>query len=392
MKRLTLQYIVWINIALIAVVLATTFYHVPDALKKIYHINDITHEDVLRSLSECHNNEKRNTCFKQIADDFVERNALSAVFMVLEENQQTPKVFESCHVLLHFMGQSAFKKFQNVRETFRNGSHACFAGFYHGVLEGYFMQANLLLPADGNFDALKKAIPKICTDTDRSGIKKDYYECLHGVGHALMFVTDGELPQALKLCDALPASETDWCYSGTFMENSTSTTNPDHPSKYLKKDDPLYPCDILDEKYLGTCYILQSMYFAQLTNGNWQKNIDLCMRVPVDHRGACMNGFGQNIVGYSTDPEIVKENCLLVPTPYQHSCIEGAVGAIGEKYKNPFPFISRLCTVFEGGNRETCYGTTFDAMINWTADKKELENFCTSIDETKLKNTCISRL
>ncbi len=232
---------------------------------------DAARAKVLASLYDCYDSEKRNMCLKEIAAGFVAHNETDAVFQVMEENQRAARVFESCHVFLHFMGQAAYEKYGSVSEAFRHGSHTCFAGFYHGVLEGYFMQNNLLTSNTGSFDAIAKKMPSICTEPQSAGAKRDYNECLHGLGHGLMFATSGDLPQALKLCDALKGADAQWCYSGVFMENSTSTTNPDHPSRYLKKDDPLYPCDILDEQYLHTCYILQSMYFAQLANGDWVK-------------------------------------------------------------------------------------------------------------------------
>lgn len=313
-----------------------------------------TTESVLASFRDCYASSARNSCFQELASGFVGKHQEASVFAAFEANQRAPMVFESCHVFTHFMGQAAFREYDGVAEAMEHGHHVCFAGFYHGVLEGYFMAEHPEAVAAGDQDALKQDIPSICAPLKGADANRKYNECLHGLGHAFMFVTSGELPQALVLCDALEPSEASWCYSGVFMENSTSTTNPDHPSKYLKADDPLYPCTILDERYLATCYTLQSMYFAHLAGGDWTKNVAWCLEVPENHRPACFNGYGQNLAGYYTDPALIRDGCLLAPYAYVSSCIGGAVGGISAKYTDPDALVSALCEQFEGEYRRMC--------------------------------------
>lgn len=346
----------------------------------------------LQSISNCLEAERKNSCFQALSHELIEQDKLATVFALIEENQQTPKIFEACHVFLHFVGQAAYKKVGDISETLKLGDYVCFAGFYHGALEGYFIENNLLASAEGGMEALREKVPQICQE-DQSALKKDYFECLHGLGHGLMFATDGELPQALELCDALGSqSLASWCYSGAFMENSTSTTNPDHPSKYLKADDLFYPCSILDKKYLNTCYILQSMRVTHEAQGDWPQTASFCMEVPGPYRSACFNGMGQSLIGYSTDPEVTRKNCLAVSSSYQDECIAGAVGGIGERYKPPFSLISNLCSVFAGDSHSQCYQAAIRSMNNWSNDKKELGKFCQTISDGSLTAQCLAAI
>ena len=75
-------------------------------------------------------------------------------------------------------------------------------------------------------------IPLVCGNEAEYEAPVVYFECTHGVGHGAMFVTEGDVPVSLKLCDALSGEAAlHSCYSGVFMENSSSSTSQDHPSK-----------------------------------------------------------------------------------------------------------------------------------------------------------------
>ena len=349
-------------------------------------------QEILASIDECLSDSKKNTCFKSLAEKWVEHDSVEAVFSLVEENEQSQTIFENCHVLFHFLGQAAYKKYGDVTETIRQGSPACFAGFYHGTLEGYFIENDLSAYTEADTAKLKEKIPTICLE-EKALVHKDYLECLHGLGHAFMFATDGELPLALQLCDTLGEGEkASWCYSGAFMENSTSTTNPDHPSKYLKAEDPLYPCGILQDRYLSTCYILQSMHIVHKTNADWSAVATFCRQVPEPYSKDCFNGIGQSLSGFSTDPKVVRDICLSSLTDYIKECIDGVVGAMGEKYKSPFSLISDFCSVWSIGGKNMCYETAFNRMNSWSRDQKELRNFCETAAGSHLRESCLGRL
>ena len=97
--------------------------------------------------------------------------------------------------------------------------------------------------------------PRVCGKAEDYQKPIEFNECLHGMGHAAMFITDMELLESLSLCDTFSEQRhIERCYSGVFMENSSSSTSFDHVSKYIRKDDPFYPCNSIKEKYQSLCW------------------------------------------------------------------------------------------------------------------------------------------
>src|SRR3712207_429335 len=95
-----------------------------------------------------------------------------------------------------------------------------------------------------------------------------------------MSILQNELFEALKTCDVLADGwERDRCYSGVFMENLMAQDDPSHPSKYLRADQPLYPCTDVASRYKKRCYEMQIQYTLQTQGGDFAKALDLCAGV-----------------------------------------------------------------------------------------------------------------
>jgi hypothetical protein len=108
-----------------------------------------------------------------------------------------------------------------------------------------------------------------------------------------MDIKDDELFGSLETCDALKDRwERNRCYGGVFMENVVAKDDPGHSSKYLKADQPLYPCDIVGARYKNECYQRQTSYALQTQGNDFAKVFDLCAKVEDDFRPACYQGLG----------------------------------------------------------------------------------------------------
>src|SRR3954464_11356735 len=72
---------------------------------------------------------------------------------------------------------------------------------------------------------------------------------------------------SLDSCDTLTEEwERSQCSGGVFMENEMTQVNPNRPSKYLKADQPLYPCAEVKSEYKTQCYGRQTGYALKVTN------------------------------------------------------------------------------------------------------------------------------
>lgn len=377
-----------ILIAAVALVLLAVFF---TGRNKLLHVDKAElSKFVVDQMSEC-KTENDNSCYKNMARVFASKYEIKDVLQIFEENEKTPVFFEKCHTALHFLGQEEYRLTKDTKKSLGMGTPICFAGFYHGILEAYLTESGLV----NNNEKLAEAAPGLCGAEDNFEIKKIYNECLHGLGHALMFATNGDLPESLKLCDTLGSIEDrNWCYSGAFMENSTSSTNKDHPSKYMKADDLMYPCNILDKKYGEMCYMLQSFYFAEISHYDWKEYERLCSLVPHEFEDECVNAIGQTQVGFTQDPNVMRDNCGLLATKQRrNNCLKGVIGAMGERYGDGWSKVLNFCnyTVSEA-DKPDCYDLAIMLEHTWLNDKPTEELFCSQINSESAKAKCQTQI
>ncbi|HEV8601749.1 MAG TPA: hypothetical protein VGQ87_04115 [Patescibacteria group bacterium] len=348
-------------------------------------------EFIVNKMSEC-KSDGNVQCYKNIAHVFASQFGMKNILDVFEKNENQPVFFESCHTTLHFLGQEEYRMTKNTSQSLATGTPICFAGFYHGVLEAHMIDNNLT----GNSPRLISELPNLCGNETKFLLKKTYYECLHGLGHALMYASNSDLPKSLSFCDFMRnANDKNWCYSGSFMENSTSSTNKDHPSQYLKKDDIMYPCDILETRYLKMCYTLQSFYFAELVHYDWEQNYRLCKQVPLAYQDDCFGAIGQSQVGFTQDLGVMKDNCYLIKEKTgRASCFVGLIGALGERYDDGWSRVLTLCNqiLSQPDEKENCYNMAILLSKNWISDHNDLNQFCNLIDSPKPKQNCLSKI
>jgi len=239
------------------------------------------------------------------------------------------------------LGQEAYRRTKNVREVFKESSYACLAGVFHGAVEGYFMEKGLLGANDADY---AKEVPNVCGKQEEYQIPQQFVECNHGMGHAVMFLTENDLIRALALCDALiTLSEQELCYTGAFMANTRGTADTDHPSKYLPKpEDPLYPCPLLDHRYQGQCY---SYGILESFQGSTERSTEACKLIPREYQEACFRTLGRNKTMYSADPLVLKEHCEQIPeTNFQYECIKGVAYNLVIRFGPLSPLPDQFCT------------------------------------------------
>lgn len=228
-------------------------------------------ESVISQLDKCIKDRKNTNCYESVAKKLVGNLTYPQILDFLKNNSENKAIFSSCHLLLHYVGHELYKKEKNLPMALSECSNYCVGGCFHGVAEEYFREkyANV-----GNLN--EKEFQK-----DISGACKDRLNCqnmmtnnvTHGLGHALLFLTDYNLQKTLLMCDKYTHNQySGACFGGAFMENWQSIRFSDHQSRNVKTDDLLYPCDTLEKKYLKSCYQNQS---ENLFTDNVSKNIEL---------------------------------------------------------------------------------------------------------------------
>lgn len=222
-----------------------------------------------------------------------------------------------CHQRAHVAGRMAFEVFGPA--AFVLGSHGCQSGSLHGTIEALFAQRGTA--------NLAGDVATLCSGEVN---EFDLHNCLHGVGHGIMAWTNYELHEALRLCDAVPVDlKPEACYSGVFMENVVGGLSGamGHYSDYLLADDPIYPCDVVAERYRPDCYFYQTSHMMRVLNYDVEAVARLCADAPQPSRLHCFGSLGRDVAAVvSDDPASAIAYCRYATTDDQETeCLAGAV-------------------------------------------------------------------
>ena len=235
------------------------------------------------------------SCYQKRYEDLVYNSGVEAAFADLKDEFTKEQFVEaSCHELTHSIGRAAAELYGDVASTYSQGDDFCGSGYYHGAME--------TIVANIGADKILDEADNICADPrEQENQSLNHRNCAHGMGHGFMGLYENEVFESLEGCDALSDEwEREQCSGGVFMENVIDEDNPSNPSKYLKADQPFYPCTEVKTEYKSPCYARQTNYVLKKQGEDFAKVFDLCGKVEEDFREICYVGLGNNAVIRST--------------------------------------------------------------------------------------------
>ena len=246
---------------------------------------------------------------------FIERYGLSGALQTLKQIELDSGA--DCHNRAHEAGRIGYEMFGSA--AFALATHECQSGGLHGATEALF--------ADRGTARLAEDIAVLCHGAPNSFVR---HQCLHGIGHGLMAWTNYDLPIALSLCDeASPGSDRSSCYSGIFMENVVGGLSGamGHYTEWVRPDDPVFPCDVVETRYQPDCYFYQTSHMAVVLNWDMAEIAALCDQAPLASQPSCYSSFGRDVATLaSDDPATAISLCQHAEDPIANTyCIQGAV-------------------------------------------------------------------
>ena len=288
-----------------------------------------------------------------------------------EAIRTNPVVERGCHPIAHTIGAGALLHYRgNVGRAFAEGTAACGSGFYHGLLE--WKLAGL------SKEEVAPVARKVCSNTRIRTSNFVYYQCVHGLGHGLMLYTRYDLPDALGLCHRL-ATDFDRisCTGGVFMENQQSSYG--QPSKYLKDDNLLYPCD--SDLVVGTdklyCYLLVTSYILPRVRGDWAKTADWCRKSDADYVRICFQSMGRDASGSARqEPSGILENCRKARPDGEAECLFGAARDILNNDSSDLRG-RKLCESVPAQHRSYCFYGLGSILGSVYGSARERKDACT---------------
>jgi hypothetical protein len=253
----------------------------------------------------------------------------------------------------------------------------CNSGYYHGVIERAF--------AGVPRERVIRIARGLCTG--HAVTKEEFllYQCVHGLGHGLMIYSGLDLPWSLKVCDRL---QTDFnrvsCTGGVFMQNLMPGMGT---SRYLRKNDPIYPCNAVAEKHKVYCYLMVTSRILSLDGYNWRKTAEWCRRSERGWVTTCFESYGRDASGTAQyDPRRTIRLCLFAG-PNAGDCIYGAARDWGNNYAGG-PKASRLCAASPARYRGRCFegiGTILGALHRFGSERTAA---CNAITPKRYQPDC----
>jgi mono/diheme cytochrome c family protein len=287
-------------------------------------------------------------------------------------------VAADCHRIAHRMGSAALTRFKDkVAPAFIAGSPVCASGYYHGIIERAFLGQPT--------NKLGIVARQLCSDPKINAQRFLAYQCIHGLGHGLMIYTGYDLPGSLKTCDNLRTGfDKVSCSGGVFMENFNSSYGV--TSKYLRKNDPIYPCNSVAQRHKLYCYLLVTANILRVENYDLKKTAEGCRRSEAAWVRTCFESFGRDASGiagksatkalascrlaksnegdclYGVSREIVNADaaggrggrfCARAPARYRVHCYEG-VGSVLASLEQTAEALRARCRAVSGRYDHGC--------------------------------------
>lgn len=193
------------------------------------------------------------------------------------------------HNLAHWIGTEIYNQLGMT------GLSTCDEAFSYGCYHGFFIKA---FEKEGK--GLYDSGDKNCYGDGTDQLK--YGGCIHGLGHGVLYLNGYDLnglKSALMDCETLKTeSSRDGCNNGVFMEYNTRTMQSldsgEIRPKIFDPENPLNPCDQLEQKYQPDCYYELPAWWAGAMHGDYKQMAKLCDTAATkESQIACYGGVGR---------------------------------------------------------------------------------------------------
>ena len=298
-------------------------------------------------LAECQGDQR---CYEQALGNITYYDGPQAAFRIFDQMMRTDAQFLSgCHRTAHTIGSAALARFRgSVADAFVRGSSSCASGYYHGILEHSFAQAEA------------KTVPELgvvarglCADPQVRNQAYLAFQCLHGLGHGLMIRSGYNLPFSLSVCDQLA---TGWdqrsCHGGAFMENISSSYGI--RSEWLRDDDLIYPCRTIQEHQKEGCYLIVTSRILEANGYAWEDAARVCRTSDADWIDVCFQSFGRDAAGVTLFRAGKAARLCLLADDQAPECFYGAARAIANNHADAAS-AADLCESAPKASKQRCY-------------------------------------
>lgn len=287
-------------------------------------------------------------CWYQAFANLAFERGVEAAFSELRSAILTyPGANVNCHISTHGIGAGGWlRSGGDLASAIAGGSELC-GGFYHGVM----IQSIGELPSEDPGESARRVV-ELCFDQDSFPDRAEQQNCVHGAGHALMVRGNNDLPKMLAVCDKIESLRSlmgHYCALGVTMENFISSW--DLERRWLKSDDPIYPCNTIAPQHKSACYSVLPQLHIQLVGQDPDRLGDLCRLAGPAWAPYCIR---QAYADFSPeewgDPVSLLAHCERIE-PYARACLWGMISGISSRDEGEIGLVAveRLCEIVPDG-------------------------------------------
>ncbi|HEY2920524.1 MAG TPA: hypothetical protein VGK77_16185, partial [Candidatus Binatia bacterium] len=161
----------------------------------------------LQAVKSCMNNAAGAECLDQLFREALSKHSTIDLLQLVQRfEMEDAELRRDCHPIVHAIGRETFRIKGNIHESFAACDQTCHSGCYHGSVERFLRGDNIYAQIDKHPSAAELR-QKAIVACDPSIPLRLRFQCLHGLGHALLFFSRYQLLQSLEVCDVLPE---DW--------------------------------------------------------------------------------------------------------------------------------------------------------------------------------------
>jgi hypothetical protein len=270
------------------------------------------------------------------------RDPSFALDSLREQIKKDDKLSHSCHAIVHEIGHEAYEMYGSFSKSMQYQDELCNSGYLHGIIESIFSETKDIL----------KTMNSICGASTIQNFAN--WQCYHGIGHGLMFFTENNVPDSVKLCEVyIDTFARASCINGVYMENF-GVDQDTHVSAYVDKNRPLYPCNEKTTFYKEDCYVYAPTYYLFVHKNDYKGALRMCRDAEAKYRLICVSGVGsQAMKDNSNNPKLVERICLTGKISQIGACISGMATLAVNHYGSTTP-VRSLCKDLYFFNRGAC--------------------------------------
>jgi cytochrome c553 len=319
-------------------------------------------------------------CYRQAFGNVAYREGPEKALSLLGTDDQTmPGVHADCHQISHWVGHAALAHYHgNAAKALAHGAMTCNSGFYHGVIERAFAG----LPRN---EVVKRA-RQLCTT--KAVTKEEFllYQCVHGLGHGLMIYSGDDLFWSLRACHKLQTNfDRVSCTGGVFMQNLAPGMIT---SRFLKKNDPIYPCNAVAERDKVYCYLMVTSRILTVDKFNWRKTASWCRKSERGWVATCFQSYGRDASGFSHYVPAKTIHLCSFAGRDAGECLYGAARDYGNNYAGGKE-AANLCELALRKYRGRCFegvGTILGALNRYGEQRRAA---CAEVTPPEYRRACL---